>query len=266
MRVQLGVESLSSFAGIRKKLTEIREHGWHPSIRLSKQGEILTYNARNAGGYTLEALLGIIPNGRAEPDYLGWEIKAHSTDRITLMTPAPKSGMYGERGVKAFIKEFGSPTANDTLYFTGTHRAGSRNEKTKLSLEVRGFNSLRGVIDDVNGTVELLTDAGVCAAAWSFSDLMIAWNKKHAQAAYVSYESEKVLAPAYRYFSPALLGEGTDFNRYLLALSSGFIIFDPGSKIMNASSDKPTVKARSQFRTSVKHLARLYETFGPVGF
>lgn len=95
---------------------------------------------------------------------------------------------------------------------------------------------------------------------------MIGWNKKHAQAAYVSYESEKILAPAYRYFSPVLLGEGTDFNRYLNALATGLIIFDPGSKIMNASSAKSTVKARSQFRTSMRHLSTLYEKFGATNF
>ena len=68
------------------------------------------------------------------------------------------------------------------------------------------------------------------------------------------------------YFSPALLGEGTDFNRYLSALASGLIVFDPGSKVMNASTDKATVKARSQFRTSTQHLAALYEKFGPQAF
>lgn len=249
-----------------EKLTEIRNHGWQPSIRLNKKGEVQPYNARNGGGYTLEALLGVIPNGRAEPDFLGWEIKAHSSSRITLMTPEPTGGMYGERGVKAFVSKFGAPTGNDTLYFTGTHRAGARNHKTGLSLVVRGFNPSRALIEDVNGTVELQTDNGDCAAAWHFADLMISWNKKHAQAAYVSYESEKILAPAYRYFSPAHLGEGTDFNRYLSALASGLIIFDPGSKVMNASSDKSTVKARSQFRTSLKHLATLYEKFGTTNF
>jgi hypothetical protein len=114
--------------------------------------------------------------------------------------------------------------------------------------------------------VELLNEAGHCAAAWSFAELMIGWNKKHAQAAYVPYESEKELAPAYRYFSPALLGEGTDFNRYLSALSAGRVIFDPGSKVMNASTERSTVKARSQFRMSVRHLAELYQKFGPVEF
>ena len=133
-------------------------------------------------------------------------------------------------------------------------------------LSACGFIPFRKLIEDVNGAVELQTDDGDCAAGWLFADLMIGWNRKHAQAAYVSYESEKLLAPAYRYFSPALLGEGTDFNRYLSALASGLIVFDPGSKVMNASTDKATVKARSQFRTSTQHLAALYEKFGPLAF
>lgn len=249
-----------------EKLAEIRSHGWQPSIRLDKKGDIQRYMARNGGGYTLEALLGVIPNARAEPDFLGWEIKAHSRSRVTLMTPEPTGGMYGEQGAKAFVYEFGAPARGDTLYFTGTHRAGIRNEKTGLRLEVRGFNASRALIEDVNGAVELLTDTGRCAAAWSFADLMIGWNKKHAQAAYISYESEKILAPAYRYLSPALLGEGTDLGRYLLALSNGSVIFDPGSKVMNASTDKSSVKPRSQFRTSVPHLAKLYEKFEAAVF
>jgi len=249
-----------------ESLAKIRDVGWHPSMRLNKTGEIIPYKARNGGGYTLEALLGIIPNGRSEPDFLGWEMKAYSGDRITLMTPEPDGGMYGERGVKVFVREYGKPTGDDTLYFTGTHRADCRNVKTGLTLAVRGFDPARKIIEDVGGAVELLDDAGDCAAAWSFAELMIGWNKKHAQAAYVPYESEKESAPAYRYFSPALLGEGTDFNRYLAALYAGRVIFDPGSKVMNASTEKSTVKARSQFRMSVRHLAELYQKFGPVDF
>lgn len=249
-----------------ENLAAIKGAGWHPSVKLNKSGNIMPYKARNGGGYTLEALLGVIPNARAEPDFLGWELKAYSSSRITLMTPEPDQGSYGEDGVKAFVRKYGSPTGNDTLYFTGTHRANCRNEKTGLTLNVRGFNPVQEVIEDVGGAVELLTDTGLCTAAWSFSGLMIGWNKKHAQAAYVPYESEKILAPAYRYFSPALLGEGTDINRYLAALCAGQVIFDPGSKVMAASTDKSTVKARSQFRISVKHLEGLYQKFGPVEF
>ncbi len=249
-----------------EKLAEIKNGGWQASIRLNKAGKVMQYKARNGGGYTLEALLGIIPNGRSEPDFMGWELKAYSGSRITLMTPEPDGGLYGDEGVKAFVRKYGAPSGNDTLYFTGTHRANNRNAKTGLTLSVRGFNPTRKIIEDVSGAVELLTDGGHCAAAWSFGDLMVGWNKKHAQAAYVPYESEKVGEAAYRYLSPTLLGEGTDFNRYLSALSEGLVIFDPGSKVMNASGPKSTVKARSQFRMSVKNLAHLYHKFGPEDF
>ena len=110
-------------------------------------------------------------------------MKAYSKNRVTLMTPEPDGGMYGEAGVKAFVRKFGVPTDNDTLYFTGTHRANDRNAKTGLTLIVRGFNPAKKQIEDVGGAVELLTDNGHCAAAWSFGDLMIGWNRTHAQAA-----------------------------------------------------------------------------------
>ena len=71
-------------------------------------------------------------------------MKAYSGDRITLMTREPDGGMYGESvfgesGVKVFVREYGKPTGDDTLYFTGTHRADCRNEKTGLTLAVRGL-------------------------------------------------------------------------------------------------------------------------------
>jgi hypothetical protein len=263
----LPFDHLDSRMALLAKLAAIRDQGWHSSIRLNGRGEIVRYEARNGGGYTLEALLGIVPNGRAEPDYLGWEIKAHSASRITLMTPEPGGGVYGDLGVQAFVRRYGAPAREpDTLYFTGLHRAGSRNGKTGLTLVVRGFDVPRRAIRDVNGAVELLTDSGECAAAWHFADLMVSWNRKHAQAAYISYESEKTLSPAYRYLSPALLGEGTDFNRYLAALANGFVFFDPGSKVMNVSTPHATVKARSQFRTTTMHLEKLYDKFGATEF
>ena len=94
----------------------------------------------------------------------------------------------------------------------------------------------------------------------------IKWNKKHAQVAYVPYESEKLAAPAYRYSSPTLLGEGTDFTRFLAALCAGQVIFDPASKVMNASTARSTVKARSQFRIPVRYLGGLYQRFEAVEF
>ncbi|MFA7292502.1 MAG: MvaI/BcnI family restriction endonuclease [Rhodocyclaceae bacterium] len=263
---ELPLPRFDSKLALLKRLSEIRDHGWHDSMRLNKAGEAIPYKARNGGGYTLEALLGIIPNGRAEPDYLGWEIKAYSRDRITLMTPEPDAGLYGQQGVEAFVRRFGSPTQDDTLYFTGTHRAGCRNEKTCLTMMLRGFDEKKNIVTDVAGAIELLTDSGECVAGWSYADLMLGWNKKHAHAAYVPYESRQDGDPAYKYMSPALLGEGTDFTRYLAAVSAGLVVFDPGSKVMAASTTRSKVKARSQFRMSLRHLPTLYRQFGPAEF
>lgn len=249
-----------------ERLTEIREFGWQPSVKLNKFGELNTYNARNGGGYTLEALLGIIPNGRSEPDFMGWEIKGYSSSKVTLMTPEPTGGIYGENGVKVFVRKFGKPTSNDTLYFTGLHKANKKNNTTGLTLIVNGFNPAKQVIDNVNGAVELLTDSGECAASWSFEGLLLKWNKKHAQAAYIPYKSNRIEPPAYQYFSPTLMGEGTNFNLYLSALSAGLVVFDPASKVMNASTLNSTVKARSQFRMPISKLGNLYHKFEPVTF
>ena len=249
-----------------EKLAEIRDFGWQPSVKLSKTGELKPYQARNGGGYTLEALLGIIPNGRSEPDFMGWEIKGYSSSKVTLMTPEPTGGIYGDNGVQVFVRKFGKPSNNDTLYFTGLHKANRKNIATGLTLVVNGYNPDKKVIENVNGAVELLTDSGVCAASWSFEGLLLKWNRKHAQAAYVPYKSNKNEPPTYQYASPTLMGEGTNFNLYLSALCAGLVIFDPASKVMNASTSNSTVKARSQFRMPVKQLASLYQKFEKTEF
>lgn len=245
-----------------KSLRDIHAAGWHSSIRLNSQGLAIPYLAKNGGGYTLEALLGIIPNGRSEPDFMGWEIKGHSSDRITLMTPEPDAGFYGEQGVQAFVRRFGRPTGNDTLYFTGLHKVGQRNATTGLTLMLDGYNPVKRVITNVSGAVHLLTDNGMPAATWTFEKLLAKWNRKHAQAAYVGYESNGASSPAFHYKSPVHLGQGTDFIRYLDALHHGAVVYDPASKVTDESSKSPKAKARSQFRISFSKLAKMYKDFG----
>jgi hypothetical protein len=69
---------------------------------------------------------------------------------------------------------------------------------------------------------------------------------------------------AFRYESTVALGIGTDFIRFLSAISDGAVIYDPGLNIKNAFEGRPVVKMRSQFRTSIKSLSRLYSTFEKV--
>jgi hypothetical protein len=245
------------------KLREIHLAGWHSSRRLDSGGNVIVYKAQNGGGYTLEALLGIVPNGISEPDYLGWELKAHSSGRITLITPEPDTGYYGKHGVEAFVRKYGRALPGDVMYFTGTHQANLRCSASGQTLTVRGFNLLDSKIVDANGGIELLDSSRAVAAGWSFGRLIEHWGRKHAAAAYVKFERQASEPPNYRYLSPVLLGEGTDFIRYLAALVAGKVVYDPGSKI-TAASTRPKVKARSQFRVRTNELSSLYYQFDRV--
>lgn len=243
------------------RLRDIHTSGWHSSCRLHSDGTRHSYVARNGGGYTLEALFGIIPNGRAEPDFHGWELKACGSDRVTLMTPEPDSGYYGEEGVAAFVRRYGHEAAADTLYFTGTHRAGVVCNSTGQQLTTRGFDAANAKIIDVNGGIYLVAAGGEDSAGWSFRRLLEHWGRKHSLAAYVPYESRDNATKEYRYTSPVLLGEGTSFEKFMQAIVSGLVFYDPGSKVSAASSARPRAKARSQFRVSKRRLDQLYRRF-----
>ena len=104
-----------------QKLAAIYQKHWIRSQKLGADGRINPYSAPNGGGYTLEAELGITPNGYAEPDYLGWEIKQYSVNNfekyrpkspVTLLTPEPTGGFYREQGVEAFVRRFGYSDKN----------------------------------------------------------------------------------------------------------------------------------------------------------
>jgi MvaI/BcnI restriction endonuclease family len=247
---------------VMNALREIQLRGFHNSCRRNKHGEIIPYAATNGGGYTLEALLGITPNGDAEPDYLGWEIKSYSSSKITLMTPEPRGGFYGKQGAKAFVERFGHDSGGGSMYFTGLHKVGLVSEKTGLTMQVQGFDPLSPKKMDVSGSVVLIDSNGLEAASWSFTELLSHWNRKHAFAAYVPYTAQKVPA-AYKYNNPVLMCEHTDFLRYLNALCNGSIVFDPGSKVTDANTPNSKIKARSQFRINLANLNQMYEKLIP---
>jgi MvaI/BcnI restriction endonuclease family len=246
------------------RLREIRDAGWHVSRRLDGAGRVIPYVAQNGGGYTLEALLGIRPNANAAPDFMGWEIKAYSGGRVTLMTPEPDAGYYGEHGVRAFVRKYGRDVGDDVLYFTGIHRIGELCSNSGQMLRLRGFDHVKQKIIEIDGGIELVDQQGNISAAWTFQGLISHWARKHAAAAYVPYKKNVDKPPEYQYKSPVLLGEETEFPLYLSALQSGLVVYDPGSKITSASTSASKVKARSQFRIPVKQLKALYKKFGPV--
>jgi hypothetical protein len=242
---------------------------WINSKRLRPDGTVADCNSSNCGGYTLEAELGIRPNGFSEPDFEGWEIKQHTVSGfarpesgrpITLMTPEPTSGYYRTEGVAEFIRRFGYRDRKrpDRLNFGGLHLAGRVCEATGLTLTLVGYDAAQGKILDAGGGLSLLTNRGVAAATWRYTDLMSHWNRKHAQAAYVPAMTRKIPRLQYSFGQTVRLAEGTDFLRFLRAVAERRVYYDPGIKMEQASSARPTIKRRSQFRIASRNIPALY--------
>jgi hypothetical protein len=271
------VEPVDEHKILLAELRRIHQLGWIRSKRLGAGGVLLPCEAPNCGGYTLEAELGIIPNGVSEPDFLGFEVKQYNVTRLerisagilTLMTPEPTGGYYKTSGVESFVRRFGYPdmtgqaNREDRLNFGGIHRVGSYHPRTGLAIDLQGFDIHAGKIRDATGGIALINSNGDEAAVWHFTDIMQHWNRKHAQAVYIPSISNKIPDLSYSYGNIIRLGLGTDFLLYLKALASGQVYYDPGIKLENAST-APRTKRRSQFRIKSADLPSLYHEMQTV--
>jgi len=247
---------------LKLKIKGIQDRGWITACRMNSQGEIVRYNASNAGGYTLEACLGIIPNGRSEPDWKGWEVKAFTKNKITLMTPEPDAGYYGEYRVEQFVKKYGRIRVTGDFYFTGVHKCGRTNSGTKMKMVLDGYDERTKRIVKVTGGLTLLDSNDEPAAIWTFAKLIEHWGRKHAHAVYVPYIKRNIQGLIeYQYKNPVMLGEGSDFNNFLMAFNQGIIIYDPASKVFNNDRGNIQTKARNQFRMKASDANVLYSQF-----
>lgn len=62
-------KTVNNKARLLDELYRIHQLDWITSKRLDRNGNILPCTSSNCGGYTLEAELGITPNGYSEPDF-----------------------------------------------------------------------------------------------------------------------------------------------------------------------------------------------------
>lgn len=252
------------------ELQRIHNTGPIPGKKLNSQGVAENYRARNGGGYTLEAELGVVPNGIAEPDFQGWEIKQfgvkqfHLIDSkvLTIMTPEPDGGFYKNEGVKPFMRLYGYDNASiaDRRDFTGRHFYEKSCDKTGLTLVMPGFDASVGKMADATGCVGLLDGDDNLAASWSFAKLLGHWKKKHAKAAYIPSVANDTTdgMRSYHFGKMVRLYEGTTIDRLLAGIVQHKVYYDPGIKMEQASS-KALVKKRSQFRIRSKDLDSLYD-------
>ena len=252
---------------IRDQLRAIAERGWIRSKRLDRDGVVQGCESENCGGYTLEAELGIRPNGRAEPDYHGWEVKQFNVrnlarptgEQITLFTPEPNGGLYLEKGVDAFLRKYGYPDLSgipDRINFGGAHKFGQQHPRTLLTFTLVGWSPETKKIDAIDGGIRLLDPSGDIAASWSFAGLINHWKTKHAKAVFVP-SIRRADPREYRFGEKVFAAQGTDFSLVLESVTKGFVLYDPGIK-METASGTPKIKRRSQFRIRFANLGSLY--------
>ena len=265
----LAEEDISTRSLLIKELQQIHAKGGISGKRMNNRKEILPYSAPNAGGYTLEAELGIAPNGYAEPDFHGWEVKQFgvkgfaqsvASKPLTLMTPQPDGGVYVENGILFFLKKYGYSSLKkfDRYDFNGCHYFNKSSKKTNLILCLNKFDIANGKITESDGSLLLKDENDNVVASWSFHKLLEHWKKKHNKAVYVPSVKEKVgSALTYKYGNLISLYSGTSFEKLLRAISLGYIYLDPACRVNNIST-KPDVKHRWQFRIKHKHLHYLY--------
>ncbi len=259
------------------ELKRIYEKQWIDSKKYGADG-IKPYKARNGGGYTLEAELGISANSYAEPDFMGWEVKQYGVrdfnkyapkSPITLMTPEPTGGLYKDKGIEDFMQKYayadksGKP---NRFNFGGIYSTQHCHHKdTGLCLSLQGYDNKIQKITDMNGGIVLLSKTQEVAAIWHFSNMLQHWNRKHAHAAYIP-SLFKTPPPQYSYACQVLLAEQTDFDLFLKAVASGIVYYDPAIKLENAKSTKQKIKRRSQFRIKHKDLSQMYHKHEWVKF
>jgi MvaI/BcnI restriction endonuclease family len=242
--------------------------GWIDSCKL-KEGVKEPYKAVNGGGYTLEAHLGISPNGNAEPDYMGWEVKQHKFDKkvITLMTPDPDKGFAAEEGTEKLVQKYGyipRDGKKDRKNFGGVYRNGDEyHHLTKVKLVLTGFKN--GKITSQNGQVALIDKRGVIVAAWTFEKIMAHWTRKHYKAVYVPSDKRPYRKKnQYKYLNTISIGINSRFVQFLTLLEEGRIYLDPALNIQKNENGKMKPKTRYQFRVHKDDLKDLYDEFKEV--
>lgn len=264
-------DAADGFRALMRELCMLHHRSWIPSSRLDPTGALVPCAGSNCNGNTLESQLGIRSNGISLPDYRGWEVKARSVTNaeqpgasvVTLFTPEPTGGIYVEKGFDTFVHAYGYPDTKgraDRINFGGVYSCTRpAHARTGLRMVLDGYDPDTGKYH-ATGAIRLLDGDDNNALSWSFVKLMDHWKTKHAHAAFVPSQQRKLSGQEYRFGKQILIGEGAEFGRFLRAVHMGAIYYDPGIKIEDASSARPSKKRRSQIRVKSRDIPALYES------
>ena len=242
--------SLEKNSSVREALSKIIHSGPHSPCILKKKGgnlvqENYAISNNNAAGYTMEAKLGVLPNGDAKPDYDGYEVKTLLNTNITLMTPEPDAGIYKEKGLKFFLRKYGYLDGNGEYRLSKRHKVGTRHPDTGLTLTIR-YGDFHPTERRFNfgGSLSLIEDDGTVAASWELDRLISHWLTKHASTAIIRCikKDGKI-----EYLPEVIFCDGPDPVGLIEGFVHGLICWDPGLK---------ESKKRNQFRITLANIKK----------
>jgi hypothetical protein len=204
-----------------------------------------------AGGWTLEALLGIPRNSLSAPDKCGYEIKSVGGSKVSLITTEPDYGYRQSHGLQSYLEKFGrTGTANPAQQvFSGVHSFGVVNKATNCVLKITHWDSMNHSPDGSGEPcIELVhVPTETIVSGWSFKKIGAAWAKKHAGAVYVQTRRQEALEGVNYVFGPhALFCEGTSALDFFGGVSKGLIQLDPGDRYSPAQGAKKRTQWRIQ--------------------
>ena len=256
------------------ELKAIKRKGWHKSVRLPKgYDHPIPFKGNQGGGYTLEALLGIVSNSKKTPDKYGFEIKAHQQQKVTLMTPVADLGYEGKSSFKNFMDRYGKKGKKDPtrLVFNGLHRIGKNQRSTNCTLRLSGYDPINKVLnqdsDKIN--IELFNnESGEIASGWSFKHFLESWCNKHQLACYVPYEkrrcSDKRHDYEYNYGENILICEGTSVIRLIRSIYDGNVFYDPGHTLYYDGRGKKRPQWRVPLTYNYRYIQNLYNNIEEI--
>ena len=262
---------LYSDQNINLLLSELKDisNRWFPSMILkSNNTSPIPFKGLQGGGLTLEAVLGIECNSRKGDDKYGIELKVLGK-KISLMTPVADMGIESE-SFKDFMQDYGYKDQNNEnkILFNGSHKYSDINKKTKLTLELKGYDLNKKKFKGVEKESEILAglfdeNAKKLVSGWSFQKLLECWMIKHSKICYVEYKKRpyqgNVYGHDFEYFftGKVFIGTGTSLENFFNGIANKKIIFDPGHSWVGGK----TPHKRHQWRTinaKIETLSYLY--------
>lgn len=250
---------MPTLEGFLNDLADVVAQGWIRGEQMRPDRVVVPYNARNAGGYTLEARLGIPSNADPAADVNGvGELKqvGRATGNLTLMDLPPVKGLYCDLAPLEFFKRFGRETQHGRrMDFTFARSRGHRFEYRPSDTE--------GYVSDTF----VLRSGDAVVGEWPLAHVAGHWTRKHRRTLVVHSEMRRDGNgfPLFRYSPTVDVHEGPRLGRLIAAAEAGHLRIDPGCNIKRRSDGSwGEVKTRFGFRIAKGRLAELYERSNSV--